>query len=341
MSKTTTLCEFLEDTGAKLRFYEMGRRVCEIPRDEFLRFEKTEIPYSQPLHQKAWFALVQLRPDFADEPIIWFLRFDLDEQGKLILATRDYFIHRFVELAAENTQADLGAALEDNPFTFKPREDKMANLNAVLNRDLGRSPSQYFDHAREYFAGELGWDQWNFLGYQGIADMAARHAEPSIDALLTKSLPRLPAEPLVALSQCLENQEPSPSLSRVLKARLVTEIASNEASVPTVAALLRSLSRTAPELRTEAVRAVLEKAVSSDPEILAAIGGRAWESLSDEQTLHAYVERLASEGVDQNIFNHCLADLMRLPGLRDKILNELRSPQRSENVAQAFQKMLG
>ena len=342
MSTTQTLCEFLENTGAEVRVYDMGRRVCEISRDDFVRFENTDIPYPLPMQQKAWFALVQLRTGPADEPLIWFLRFDLDEQGKLILATRDYFIQRLLELAGEGAdRADLGAALEDNPFTFKPREDKMANLNALVNYQLGRTSSQYFNHARDYFAGELGWDQWNFVGYQGIADLAARQAEPQIGRLLGEAISQLPSEPLVALCQCLENQTIGDALAHALQARLQQALQEKETAPYLLAALLRGLSRAREDIRQPTVAMTLQHPGAADPEVLAAIGGRAWESLLHTQTLRRYIECLAGEKVQQEVFSHCVADLMRLPGMRETVLKELRAPDRSERVAQAFQSMLG
>ena len=343
MQKTTTLCEFLENTGAELRIYDMGRRVCEIPRDDFLAFENTAILYPLPMQQKAWFALVQIRQDTSNEPLIWFLRFDLEEQGKLVLATRDYFIHRFVELATGETgEQDLGAALEDNPFTFKPRDDKLANLNALVNHDLKKPASQYLDHARDYYAGKLGWDQWNFVGYQGIADLAARQSDSPVCRMLAESIDQLPNEPLVALCQCLENYPVNGALAEALHQRLQQALDSNDDDQKAylLSALLRGLSRAPDTIRQPAIRQTLQHEIAANPEILAAIGGRAWESLDDPATLHAYIERLASEPVEQDIFNHCLADLMRMPGLRDRVLSELRAPDRSKRVAQAFQNML-
>lgn len=340
MTQGLTLCEFLENTGARLRIYDMGRRIVEIPRDDFLAFENTAVPYPLPMQQKAWVALVQ-EHESNGEPLIWFLRFELDEQSKLVLATRDYFIHRFVELAAGDEEKDLGAALEDNPFIFKPREDKLANLNAILNRDLGRPPSQYFEHARDYFAGKLGWDQWNFVGYQGIADLAARKSEPHICRLLAESLQHLPDEPLIALCQCLENHVVRETLGAALCTRLEVALDVKRTSRPVLAALLRALSRAESALAQEAVLAVLSHPASADPEVIAAIGGRAWEALQDPVVARTYLERLASDAVGQEMFDHCVGDLLRLPGMKPHILGILRSGQRSEQLAGAFQAMLG
>ena len=42
----------------------------------------------------------------------------------------------------------------------------------------------------------------------------------------------------------------------------------------------------------------------------------AWEALQRPEVARAYLQRLASEGVEQTIFDHCVSDLLRLPGLR-------------------------
>jgi len=341
MSEYLTLTEFLENTGAQLRFYDVGRRVAAIGRDDFLEFEQTRIPYPYPMQQKAWFALVQQRPQDLSAPLIWFLRFDLDEQGKLVQATRDYFIHRFVELASEKPDAaDLGKALDDNPYTFKPRDDKMANLHAILHRDLGLPPSQYFDHARDYFAGKLGWEQWKFLAYQGIADLAARLHETPIGPLLADAVAQLPDEPLIALCQCLENHHLPDSLADALVQRLQQALQAQQPAPALLAALVRGLAQSHASVRDAQVEQVLQHSAANDPEVLAAIGGRAWEALLNPATASAYLQCLAGEAVGQDVFNHCLADLLRMPGLQQPLLDVIRSPQRPDALAKAFQRML-
>lgn len=340
MSDDITLCGFLEQTGAELRFFDMGRRITELPRERFLAFEKTELPYPQPMQQKAWFALAQLRGD-REEPVLWFLRLDLDEQAKLIQATRDYFIQRFMELAnSDRDDTNLGAALEDNPFTFKPRDDKLANLHAVLSHALKRPPSQYFEHARDYFSGGLGWDQWSFVGYQGIADLAARQADPSVAQTLAEALPHLPDEPLVALCQCLENHPLVATLADALESRLADALTARSSSAAILSALLRGLSRAATGNAARAASRVLDHPLAADPEILATVAGRSWETLQDEHVARAYLERLSMPDVDQQVFNHCLADLLRIPGMQQHILPVLRAPDRPARLASAFQAML-
>lgn len=337
-----TLAGFLESTGARLSFYDMGRRVTPIPHDRFVAFENTSAPYPYPMQQKAWFALVQEYPETSSEPLIWFLRFDLDEQAKLVLAGRDYLMHRFVEIAAESpAKSDLGNAMRDNPYAFAPREDKMANLHARVHRDLGLGASQYYAHARDYLTGKPGWEQWSFVGYQGLADIAARQDEDDNAYILTTAIPHLPQEPLVALCQCLEHHIPGEALAKALGERLRQAISDSSTGPAVLAALLRGQSRADPEQVAGSVLLLLDDDRSNDPEILAAIGGRAWEALARADVACAYLERLSSGEVGQDIFNHCVGDLLRLPGLQEPILAQLRAEDRSEQVAGAFGRMLG
>jgi len=294
------------------------------------------------MQQEAWFALVQQRPlDIGSEPVIWFLRFKLDEQGKLVQSTRDYFIHRFMELASEDTDnTDLGKALEDNPFTFKPREDKMATFHAILSSDLNKTASSYFEHASDYFQGKLGLDQWSFVGYQGIADVAARHHNKDhLRQALIKALPELPQEPLVALCHCLENRKPHKDLAEALYQQLEKQCENKDASAGLLAALLRSLSCAESHLRDQAVDKLLSHALAQDVEVLAAVGGRCWEALFNNKLATQYLEVLSAPEVGQDIFNHCLTDLLRMPQLQQNMLDVVRSPDRSEQIANAFQAM--
>jgi hypothetical protein len=340
MTESLTLTEFLENTGATLSLFDVGRRVSVISRDDFLAFEKTEQSYPYPLQKKAWLAILQQRPTSLTEPVIWFIQFDLDEQGKLVQATRDYFLHRFVELAAEaadGKSSDLDAALEDNPHVFKPRDDKLANLNAQLGLHLNREPSQYFEHAKSYFSGAVGWDQWAFVGYQGIADLAARIGDKEIADLMTQAIPHLPNEPLVALCQCLENQSLPDGLASSLSAKLDSEV--TDAAV--LAALVRGLSQAPEKHRDSAIRKSLSTEFATDPEVLAAIGGRAWEAMQNPEIALSYLETLADKEVDQAIFNHCISDLLRISTLQQPLLAVMRDPKRSDQLAKAFQAMLG
>ena len=317
----TTLTELLENSGASLHILDMGRRVLKVGRNRFLQFEKTAIPWPAPLVRQAWFGMLMKNSELP-EPLIWFLRMPLDEQGKLVLASRDYFIHRLIEawqLNRENEDGKAMDALKDNPYVFKPRDERMAVFHARVSVQMKQQPSRFYEHARTYFNGEHGWDQWNFVGYQGIADVAARFDE-NRDALVS-AIPALPPEPLIALCHCLENEEIDHAIAQALANRLDASL--NDSVL--VTALIRGLSFTkAVTIRENAYRRVLEMPrLASNIEILAAIAGRAWHMLHDADFCDSYLTALASSDSGQEAFDHCLEDLLFIPDLKKPVRESL------------------
>ncbi len=342
MTEISTLLEFLESTGAKVRIYDIGRRVSKISRQNFLRIEKQEKVYPFPLQQQAWFSMSLLDKNVSDEPVIWFLCFPLDETGRLQLASRDYFMHRLFEAAAarQTKSPELSAdALKDNPHVFKPRDDKMAIVHARLSVALQQPPSRYYDHSRDYLSGKQGWEQWNFVGFQGIADVIERLEEDDNHSLLLEAIPNLPAPPLQAVCQCLENREIDLSMSERLMARLQQTLTTTGSDSLTAAHLLRALSQSCSQTYIkQAFETTLQHPFGQTEEVLAAIGARCWHWLIEPANMTIFLQKLSA--LSQENFNHCLSDLMFMPGMRDTALQCIRSPQRSDQLATAFHNML-
>ena len=342
MNDTLSLIGFLQKTGAQVRIYDMGRRVVKIPSAEFLKFEQTLAPYPFPLQHQAWFGISMLDREVSDEPVVWFLRLPLDEQGKLVQAARDYFIHRLAEvaLARQQNQPEEADAFKDNPYTFKPREERMATFHAKLARDLKREQSKYFDHALDYFQGNPGWDQWSFVGYQGIADIAASVQDKKISAILARAIPHLPDQPLGALCHCLENEPLPHDLSSALLERIKRELSASPPDVAVLAALVRGLAlSTSNDQKREMAETVLHSNMGSNIEILAALSGRGWEILKQPEIARRFMETLARNDHGQEAFNQCLSDLLSIPGMRPVMIATVRDPGRSDKLAAAFAAM--
>ena len=337
-ANSITLLEFLEQAGATVRAYDIGRRIGALGRRQFLAFENADAPYPLPMQRKAWFALVQLPAATPSDPVIWFLRLDLDEQGLLVQAERDYLLNRLYESAQAKTQgSDPQALLQDNPYAFTPREDRMALFHALLSKDVGLSPSRFYEHALDYFGGTPGWDQWSFVGYQGIADVACRHD----DEPLTAAIPHLPQEPLVALCHCLESRPLSARLTEALVRRLQQALGQQPPDIRLLAALIRGLSAAGSTGASNAhpIKTILSHPAGNNIEILAAVSGRAWETLGDRELLDTYLQRLAENDHGQAAFEHCIGDLLSLPSLADTVRQALRSPAQAATVRDAFARM--
>jgi hypothetical protein len=88
----------------------------------------------------------------------------------------------------------------------------------------------------------------------------------------------------------------------------------------------------------------LAEAYGTDIEILAAISGRCWEDLQDKDICRLFLECLANNTHGQSGFTHLLIDLLAIPGMREPVMQGLRDPNRSIELAQAmgqFFKQLG
>ncbi len=331
MNKTITLLEFLESTGAKVQVHDIGRRVKKISRSDFLKFEKHQASYPYPLQQQAWFAVNVQDESLGDEPVIWFLRFPLDETGKLLQAGRDYFVHRLIEAAAEQS-AD---ALKDNPHVFKPREDIMAVYHARLARQLKQPVSRFYEHAREYLGGEQGWEQWNFVGFQGVADFVEDLDQDDNESLLCHALPHLPVQPLEAVCHCLEHQTVSLAVSQALLARCEQELQLQQPDANTLANLCRGVSQS---ISTNSIQQLIEQVLNSNDgnsqEVVSAIAGRCWEWLNKTENAMLFLKQLSRN--PQEIFNQCLSDLLFMPGLRNTLLGVIRDPQRPQELGIRF-----
>lgn len=374
-----TICEFLAQTGAQMQFYDMGRRVIEISNDDMLAIERQQIPYPQPFLRSAWLGVL-FHYDEADSHQIWFLKFPLDEQGLLSQDARNDFLRRIIETLAEQTLAKHHAKLdansgdtdaaslaqqasphasqptaapdmpEDNPHGFTPRDDRMASFHAKIARKLGQPPSQYYAHAADYFTGRNGFEQWNFVGLQGIADVAARLDENDNVSTLVKAVPQLPITPFAALCGCLENEVIDPALSAALARRIEHALQEGDTAMVAndVAAALRGLSHGSDQaILIKALGAVLHTDLGHNVEVLATIAGRAWQCLQQPETRRAFLGSLARCDAGQGAFDNIMADLMFVPGLRKPLLDELHalreaddcSPPQAEIIDRFFQSL--
>jgi len=334
-----TLCEFLQQTGARVQFYDMGRRLVEIPGADMLAIERQQQAYPQPFLRNASLGVLFYYEDnngVSSDQQIWFLKFPLDEQGLLQQAARDDFLRRMVERLAEQTLArhDPDSTQgppdmpEDNPHGFTPREDRMACFHARVARQLGQPTSQFYAHAADYFTGNNGFEQWNFVGLQGIADVATRLDENDNLATLIKAIPQLPITPFAALCSCLENEAIAPALSAALSTRITTALQESDANIAanTIAAAIRGLSHGHDQQTlVSALHRVLDSDSGCNVEVLATIAGRAWQCLEQDDTRRAFLCNLALCDAGQGAFDSIMADLMFMPGLRQPLLDELRS----------------
>ena len=347
MSDISSLTQLLRHSGGQLRFFDMGRRVQKLAVDQFEKIENQQTPYPYPYLQHAWIALMLWNPKNKEQGVVWFLKLPLDEQGFLIQAVRDDLLNRLLEnagsiLQQENSGEMPKDALKDNPFSFKPDQEKMALFHASSTLTSGQSASQYYEHAQQYFSGQIGFDQWEALGYQGIADLVIRHETGDNSKILRKAIPLLPDVPFEVLSTCLENIVPEHDLYEALCLRAEQTLEKGTASTNHIAALVRGLSNGRHSPRKQAILLkILQSDYALNAEVITAIATRCNESLQDPALLGPFLEKLASGEAGQEGFSRILADLMFMPALRALILMQFRNEQRSEQLSTAIGLMFG
>lgn len=350
MSQTdnvNTLGKFLRQTGAKYRVFDMGRRIVKLSADEFVGFEAASRPYPYPFQRSAMFGVIFWHPEKADKHYVWFLKFPLDEQGLLIQASRDEFLVMLLDrvgecmLAANDGQLIEGA-LKDSPYTFTPREDKMAAFNAQCTKSLGLKPSQYYQAAQAYFTDRKKVAHWHHLGMQGVADVATRLDNQETVLGLIETIPFLPQETFNILCSFMENAEPTAGLVEVLAQKVDIQLQDKTPDPQVIASCLRAASNSpARGLVDSLVTQVLKNKVSNHIEILAVIVGRLWETLKQPQRCKLFIDRLGENDSGYPGFSQLLADLMYMPGMREPVMAAIRDPNRSQQLSRYVGQMFG
>ncbi len=338
--KFGSITHFLQTGGFHYRVFDMGRKISRFSSEEFESIEGQKQAYPAPFQKKAWFALLFWEGGKQNEATIWFLQFPIDELGFLKQEARDAFLIDLLEQTGKNIQAKQQGKqaldeLKESPFAFKPNPDRLAMLHAFATKALDQQPSHYYQHTRDYLSGSAGYEQWQFLGLQGIADVVARLDEEGNEDLLAKAIGLMPEAPLVSFCSALENIKPQGSLAQALIIKLeectpppfymMNDNAEPEASANTqlISMLIRALSGAKPKnLRQNTLQEVLMSPVGKDIEIIAAISGRAWNDLRDKSVLKVFVANLA--GQNQMAFDAILSDLMMIPDMRELILAEMK-----------------
>lgn len=343
MQKFDSITEFLKTGDFHYRVFDMGRKVCPISNTDFEQIEKQKKLFPYPFQQKAWLALLFWPENKQDQAVIWFLQFPIDELGYLKQQSRDAFLIDLLEQTGKNIQAkQKGEEVEDelgeSPFAFKPREDRLAMFHALATVELGQKPSQHYQYAHDYLLpkgeGGPGYEQWQFLGVQGIADVVTRLDEEDNAALLADAIPQMPSTPLQSFAHSLENIIFDKPLFDAILTRLRLELNDAE-DIVLLAALIRSISSQAVgEEKTKVLTEVLQSPAASQIEVIAAISGRSWVDLENQKLLSLFVEKLAFQ--EQMAFNAILADLIMIPGMRDLVLATMRDENRSAELTQRF-----
>ncbi|WP_217510891.1 DUF3549 family protein [Vibrio metschnikovii] len=331
MQPIHTLTDLLQQSEVHYQIFDLGRRIQPVDAQQFHHVEQAKQPYPYPLQRQAHLAIVYWHQN--QQPWIWFVKFNLDERGLLAQAEIGQFLSYVLEAMGSRLTGELTEAqqqkLANNPYTFKPSEEKMAVIHSQIRRQLSLPSSQYYEHAQHYLTGDLGWDNWQTVGLQGISDICARLNDSNNSQLIINAIPHLPSPVLYALLGALEHNPLPDNLALALEEQLQTGVALPEYDLFLLAALIRALSGGTQAQLDRRVDQLLDNPSRCHPEVLIAIAGRCWSALKDPGRAQRFLLRLAQSG-DQTLFNQIFADLVMLPELRVVLLPLLHSSPSSE-----------
>jgi len=332
-----TITELVRQRGANLRIFDMGRRIQNLDAGLFEDIEQQKRGYPSPYLKHAWLGMLSWHPDEPGQHAIWFLKLPLDEQGLLDVQARDGFVRYIAQRMAS---ADADKAEGDAPFSFKPDGNRMAYFHALAASELGAGKSRFYDTTRAYLAGDIGWENWQQLGLQGLAEVVANYQADNNQALLARAMPYLPTVPLNVILGFMENIAADQQLTSSVNDRLAAVIQSG-ASANDLAAFARALSHSENlEQRHLLLAAILRHPQAVQVEVLAAISSRCWADLSGDLLLD-FLEVLAANSGGANVFNALIADMMSLPGMRQRMMTAFTSGKMSKGLEQAVTSLLG
>ncbi|WP_226662720.1 DUF3549 family protein [Microbulbifer aggregans] len=338
-----TISELINSAEFNVRWFDLGRRVRLLPGSAAESFEAGASPWPSPYLRQAWCGLLLWpRAEENAEPVVWFLRLPLDEQGKLLLPIRDRFLRDLTKaLAPQHSKPHNGhdpakrlqEALEGSELIYTPPADRRAVFHAKAAKVLQRAPTDHFIAAATY-AKDPTSTPWESLALQGIADLAVRWKEQRKNLELQMANY---AEPVFnALCQCLESEAIDHHLTTTIIDRASSEFAAEKPDFALLTAAIRGISQSsATGMRQDFLLRLLESPLGTNGELLAAIGSRCCDDLKETEIAHLWLANL-SASQPQETFNLLLTDMLFLPEIRNILLDLLRNPERPEAVARAF-----
>ncbi|MCT7940402.1 MULTISPECIES: DUF3549 family protein [Shewanella] len=328
MTEITTLSQFLATAGTQFQVYDLGRRVQNIDMMAFHQIESLVSPYPYPIQGHALFAIVFWQEN--QQPFIWFIKLPLDEQGLLSPAPRQQFIKMILEaLGRDPTQAltdEQQQQLANHPFSFKPNQQKLALFNALVRKQLGQQASSQYESAAQYLSGQIPAEQWQHIGFQGLADVCVRMASFEHQQEIINILPIAPIEVQAAICECLEHLTLTQPLADSVFALF------KQVPIEYKGVFLKALASHA--LFSQEAIDTLSKNDQLDDAMLITIAARNWNALKDDSTRKIFLEALAKQS--QSFFNQVFADIVAIPSLRNALLTDLRNPERSEQLSLAI-----
>ena len=339
------LTRYLSELEGQYRIFDVGRRIRKLDKSQFQQFESQDIPYPFPYLQHAWLALFITQKGQLGNETLWFLKWPLDEQGKLIPYVRDDLVGRLMALDKQPKVRDssMEDPLKDNPFSFNPDDIRRANLHSLIQAQMHRKPTEHYDVVVNFLqAGTLNaqhLSEWQHLGMQGISDVASRLDNHK--SSLVHCLPKMPSEVYLAFAQCLEHQTIPHDIAQAVSTRLEKDLKDADQVVAVEAGMRIIGSCHSDALRIQTWKSWLNSPYKEQVAVMLTFATRNYDDLAFiPEHIEEFLVSLANLNGNFNSFIKIVGDLLYLPGIRNLLLTVLRKPNRPEILALALQALL-
>jgi hypothetical protein len=337
MSQINTISEFLLQAGTDYRVYDMARGIRPLGSQLFLDIESATIPAPYPRQQHAWFGILFFNKHMSNERYIWFVKLPVDEQGLVIGAARQQFLQIIIEAMGQmlDKQNNANNQLPENPFTFVPNQQQLADFNSIGRIELDIPLSEHIDLVEQYLTYPERHD-WRTVPLQGIADFIASLQQEERRHLLLKQFSVLVPDMQYALCASLENHQIDEDISTLLIEWYHQDVKDEKRLHSVLRGLCQSQAKAAVNTL---ISSVLSGENGLTSAVLILIAARHWQYLKDSATLTIYVELLAV--CEDELFIGLYSDLVQIPEIREVMLSVLRWPEKSTQLTQAIGQLFG
>lgn len=337
MTQINTISEFLLHAGTDYRVFDMARAIRPVSSQVFLEIENALQPAPFPKQQHAWFGVLFFNKQLSNEQYIWFVKLPLDEQGLIISAGRQQFLEIVVKALGQqlDNKNNPNNQLPDNPFTFVPTQQQLADFNSICRVELDLPLSEHFSTATHYLNNPSEND-WHNVPLQGIADFTASITQGSLGNLYIKQFSKLAPEIQHALCASLENHPHCHEISGLLIDWYRQQPTDEKRLQSVLRGLCQSQDHSAVKYFLKSILVSDQKHVNS---VLMLIAARHWLHLTDSDILKPYIELLANSDIDT--FTGLYSDLVQIPAIRQTMLSVLRWPEKSSSLTQAIGQLFG
>ncbi len=332
-TQISSISEFLLHAGTEYRVFDMGRSIRPMSAQSFLEVENGDLIAPYPRLQHQWMGIVFWDKHRSASHYIWFIKLPLDEQGKVVTASRNHFLQIIVEALGaqlENAEAKNGH-LPDNPYTFIPNQHQLADFNSISRKELALGTSSHFEAALRYLQTPMVID-WQSIALQGLTDFVANMDDKSYQALLLNQWLHYPTAVQHNLLTSMENHPLDESVVKLIR-QWLSERADDALSWQ---AGLRSLCQSSQYSQVVAlVQDVLRGPLAAEPGTLTVIAGRLWPVLGEDEIARAYFDAVAKADPEYALFRGVFTDLVQQTATRHTCLDMLRWPEKSAELTQA------